>query len=200
MEWSYHPDSGFGATISSGLISQDNQWSVENTFPLELQTGSIYEVEMVYTANELTLQTRMTEDGSPFGPIKDAHLETVFGGPPGGFTEINVDAFALINYSDAQQPSPEWDGSILANGWVDNISIRRNSSLSIQAIGWDEAGIKVTVQARIGWEYWLETTQDFSHWETRGYALPESEGALSIADQGPTGTAGFYRVRSLPKP
>jgi len=199
-EWSYHPDSGFGATISSGLISQDNQWSVENTFPLELQTGSVYEVELNYTADDQTLRTTMTEDGSPFGPIKDANLGTVFGGPAGEFTEINVDAFALINYSDAQQPSPEWDGSILANGWVDNVSIRRNTSLNIDGIERTETSITVMTQASAGWEYWLESTDNFIDWETRGYASSDSTGTLSIKDQGPEQTAGFYRVRSHPKP
>ena len=200
VEWSYHPDSGFGATISSGLISQDNQWSVENTFPLELQTGSVYEVELNYTAADQTLRTTMTEDGSPFGPIKDANLGTVFGGPAGGFTEINVDAFALINYSDAQQPSPEWDGSILANGWVDNVSIQRHTALHIEGIERDESSIRIKTQARAGWEYWLESTDNFTDWETRGYASPDANGALSIKDLGPEQTAGFYRVRSHPKP
>ena len=200
VEWSYHPDSGFGATISSGLISQDNQWSVENTFPLELQTGSVYEVELNYTADDRTLRTTMTEDGSPFGPIKDANLGTIFGGPEGGFTEINVDAFALINYSDAQQPSPEWDGSILASGWVDNVSIQRDTTLNIAGIDRDETGITVTTQARAGWEYWLESTDNFIDWETRGYASSDSDGTLAIKDQGPEQSAGFYRIRSHPKP
>jgi hypothetical protein len=200
VEWSYHPDSGFGATISSGLISLDNQWSVENTFPLELQTGSVYEVELNYTAADQTLRTTMTEDGSPFGPIKDANLATVFGGPAGGFTEINVDAFALINYSDAQQPSPEWDGSILANGWVDNVSIQRHTALHIEGIERDESSIRIKTQARAGWEYWLESTDNFTDWETRGYASSDANGALSIKDLGPEQTAGFYRVRSHPKP
>ena len=200
VEWSYHPDSGFGATISSGLISQDNQWSVENTFPLELQTGSIYEVEMAYTAEDQTLQTTMTEDGLPFGPIKDVSLQTVFGGPSGGFTEVNVDAFAIASYSDAQQPSPEWDGSILANGWVDNVSIRRDSALNIQRLEKDNDRITLHFQARTGWEYWLESTSDFTDWETRGHALSASDGALGIVDQGPIETAGFYRIRSQPKP
>lgn len=200
VEWSYHPDSGFGATISSGLISVDNQWSVENTFPLELRTGAVYEVEMSYHAEDKILRTNMTEDGIPFGPIKDANLETVFGGPEGGFTEINVDAFALINYSDAQQPSPEWDGSILAKGWVDNVTIHRSTTLNIQRIEWTEQSMNIVTQVTPGWEYWLESTEDFIQWETRGYALADTQGTQSIADQGPKQTTNFYRIRSNPKP
>ncbi|MBT5925478.1 MAG: hypothetical protein HOH33_02545 [Verrucomicrobia bacterium] len=194
VEWSYHPDSGFGATISSGLISLDNQWSVSNTFPLELQVGSTYIVEMRLDAASETLSTTMSEDGAPFGPIRETKLTKVFGGPTDGFTDVNVDAFAIASYHDGGQPSPEFAGSIFATGWVDNVAVMREQSLSIQNLIVSEGVISVEVEARAGWEYWLEQTADFIHWETRGHAQSDGIQSLQIEDQGSAQANGFYRV------
>ena len=194
VEWSYHADSGFGATISSGLISLDNQWSLSNTFPLEMQMGATYQVEMTMNAEAETLTTTMFENGEPFGPIKDASLSEVFGGPEGGFTEIDVDAFAIASYSDGGQTSPEFAGSILANGWLDNIAVQRDSSISIENLLSPDNGIGVQIQGKSGWEYWLEMTTDFLRWETRGHAKSDGNQLIILQDQGMVHSKGFYRV------
>ena len=179
VEWSYHADSGFGATISSGLISLDNQWSLSNTFPLEMQMGATYQVEMTMNAEAETLTTTMSE---------------VFGGPEGGFTEIDVDAFAIASYSDGGQTSPEFAGSILANGWLDNIAVQRDSSISIENLLSPDNGIGVQFQGKSGWEYWLEMTTDFLRWETRGHAKSDGNQLIILQDQGMVHSKGFYRV------
>jgi hypothetical protein len=194
VEWSYHPDSGFGATISSGLISLDNQWSISNTFPLELQMGSTYSVEMSLDAESEILVTTMLEDGAPFGPIREAKLSEVFGGPGGAFTDVDVDAIAIASYHHGGQPSPEFAGSIFANGWVDNIAVRRERTLKIQNLTVSSEGIYVDIAGKAGWEYWLEQTDDFIHWETRGYVRSDASQSITIEDQGIATKNGFYRV------
>ncbi len=194
VEWSYHPDSGFGATISSGLISLDNQWSLSNTFPLELQMGSTYSVEMSLDAKSEILSTIMLEDGVPFGPIQDTKLSEVFGGLAGGFTDVDVDAFAISSYHDGGQPSPEFAGSILASGWVDNIAVHRERSLKIQNLLVSNGGISVVITGEAGWEYWLEMTTDFDQWETRGHAQSDASQSITMKDQGISAANGFYRV------
>ena len=199
VEWSYHPDSGFGATISSGLISLDNQWALSNTFPLELQLGKTFAVAMKFNAESKTLRTVMTEDGAPFGPIREAKLSNFFGGPDSEFTDIDVDAFAIASYNDGGQPSPEFAGSIYATGWVDNVALTREQSLRIQNLRISDDCILVGIEARAGWEYWLEQTSDFVHWETRGLRRAETNERLLIEDQGAGQFNGFYRVIGHPQ-
>ena len=194
VEWSYHPDSGFGATISSGLISLDNQWSLSSTFPLELRKGATYSVEMSLDAQSEILKTTMLEDGIPFGPIREAKLSEVFGGPAGAFTDVDVDAFAIASYHDGGQPSPEFAGSIFAGGWVDNVAVYRERSLNIENLLVSSDGISVEIKGDAGWEYWLEQTKDFVQWETRGHAQSDTSQSISIKDQGIATENGFYRV------
>ena len=79
-------------------------------------------------------------------------------------------------------------------------AIDQGKGIHIEGIERDETGITVMTQAREGWEYWLEITDNFTDWKTRGYASSDSNGSLSIKDQGPEQIAGFYRIRSHPKP
>jgi hypothetical protein len=149
---------------------------------------------MTMNADAETLTTTRFENGEPFGPIKDASLSEVFGGPEGGFTEIDVDAFAIASYSDGGQTSPEFAGSILANGWLDNIAVQRDSSISIENLLSPDNGIGVQIQGKSGWEYWLEMTTDFLRWETRGHAKSDGNQLIILQDQGMVHSKGFYRV------
>ncbi|MDG1892454.1 MAG: hypothetical protein P8L18_14200 [Verrucomicrobiota bacterium] len=195
VEWSYHADSGFGATVSSGLISLDNQWALSNSFPLELKFGSIYAVEMAFEAELGVLRTSMTEDQMPFGPIQDAVLSNFFGSPADEFTDVHVDAFAIASYSDGGQASPEFAGSVLASGWVDDIAIETSEGPLLNGIIFKDGLVSVEVQGRPGWQLWLEKTTDFMLWETCGFAESQESGPLQISDRSGSHSKGFYRVR-----
>jgi hypothetical protein len=195
-EWNYLPDSGFGATVSSGLISQNNQWAFQNTFPLELDTGTLYQVQMEYQAATQIIKTVMTADGEPFGPLLDASLDDIFGNPvEGGFTKLNVDAFAISNYSDAGQAPPEFAGSIQAHGYVDNIKIKIGSDLRIDQIQIDTDQVNITFNGTANTSYWLEQSSDFTSWITVDHKIVSESGVVQMS-RPKEQTQAFFRLRS----
>tara|TARA_Y100001934_G_scaffold210345_1_gene248914 strand:+ start:24 stop:1772 length:1749 start_codon:yes stop_codon:yes gene_type:complete len=197
VEWSYHADSGFGATVSSGFVSIDNQWSMQNTFPLELTMGAVYEIALHYDAQDQSLTTLMTEDGLPYGPIQNISLDEFYGAPLDGFTDLNVDSIVIASYSDGGQASPEFAGSVLANGWVDNMKLSVGRSHAELEIRLGDVPTEVMFDAKKNTFYWLEKTTDFKQWETRGFLFSESNAQQSIKDLGSRDAIGFYRVRAL---
>jgi hypothetical protein len=195
-EWNYLPDSGFGATVSSGFISQNNQWVFQNTFPLELNTGTLYQVQMEYLAASQTIKTTMTADGEPFAPLLDASLDDIFGNPvEGGFTELNVDAFAISNYSDAGQSPPEFAGSIQAHGYVDNIKVKIGSDLKIDQIRIESSDVIITFNGKVNTSYWLEQSSDFISWVTVDHKIVSESTEVQMSRPKEDGHI-FYRLRS----
>ncbi|MCS1409907.1 MAG: hypothetical protein M2R45_03094 [Verrucomicrobia subdivision 3 bacterium] len=204
VEWNYFPDSGFGATVSSGLISQDNQWAFQNTFPLELETQTRYRIEMDYNAATQTLTTTMSANGEPFSPLNDVSLSEIFGNPlEGGFTTLNIDTLAISNYSDEGQTPPEFAGSVKAAGHVDNITVEVSAAQPasligpIHLIGPIEGELRLTFPALADWDYWLEQTGDFTNWITVGHHRAQETGPASFSTSLDSAPKGFFRIRGL---
>ncbi len=200
VEWNYLPDSGFGATISTGLISQDNQWAFQNTFPLSLETQTIYRVHMEYNAANGKLETLMTADGEPFGSIKDALLSEIFLNPlENGFTRLNVDTISISSYSDAGQSPPEYAGSIQAAGYVDNIVVEATAAVPavpIRQIQQTEDTIQITFNGSAGRDYWLERTADFLDWIPISHQRTEETGESVFSISISKYPLGFFRIRA----
>ena len=200
VEWNYLPDSGFGATISTGLISQDNQWAFQNTFPIALKTQTLYHVHMEYAAANGKLKTTMTADGEPFGPIEDALLSEIsFNSLVNGFTRLNVDTISISSYSDAGQPSPEYAGSIQAAGYVDNFVVEATApipAISIRQIQQTENTIQITFDGSAGKDYWLERTADFLDWITIDHRRTEETGEFVFSISINKAPLGFFRIRA----
>jgi len=115
LELDYFPDSGFGATVSPTIVSDDVQYAFSFNYPLELGVGSLFHVDMSYTGSDQTLTTTMTRDGQPFGPIQDVVLDA-------GFSGFHLDTLAVMSYCDEGQGQIGFGGSILAHGSVDNLT------------------------------------------------------------------------------
>lgn len=200
VEWNYLPDSGFGATVSTGLISQDNQWAFQNTFPLALETQTLYQVRMEYDAASGKLETTMTADGEPFGSIQDALLSEISFNPlVNGFTRLNVDTISISSYSDAGQSSPEYAGSIKAAGYVDDIVVEATAAVPtvpILQIQQTENTIQITFNGSAGRDYWLERTADFLDWITIDHRRTEEAGEAVFSISIGKASLGFFRIRS----
>lgn len=195
IEWNYLPDSGFGATVSSGLISEHNQWAFQNTFPLELSTDTLYRIELDYAASERVLRSTMTADGEPFGPLAEAKLDDIFGNPlEGGFTFLNADALAIASYSDEGQSPPEFAGSLRANGFVDNLSVHSGTKPSPVRIEADTQSISISIEATPANRYWLEQSTDLVTWITIQQEAPQASGTLTFQLQN-NNARGFFRVQ-----
>ncbi len=200
VEWNYLPDSGFGATISTGLISQDNQWAFQNTFPLALETQTLYQVRMEYDAANGKLETTMTADGEPFGPIQDALLSEIFLNPlENGFTRLNVNTISISSYSDAGQSPPEYAGSIQAAGYVDNIVVEATAAVSavpIRQIQQTGDTLQIAFDSSAGKDYWLERTADFLDWITISHQRTEETGESVFSISIDEFSLGFFRIRA----
>ena len=70
MEFDYFPDSGFGATISPTIVSSNGQFATSFTFPLALDPGALFHVQLNYAATDQTLTTTVRRNGEPYGSIK----------------------------------------------------------------------------------------------------------------------------------
>lgn len=200
VEWNYLPDSGFGATISTSLISQDNQWALQHTFPLALETQTLYHVRMEYDAANGKLETTMTADGEPFGSIQDAMLSEISFNPlVNGFTRLNVDTISISSYSDAGQSPPEYAGSIKAAGYVDDIVVEATAAvpaIPIRQIQQTEDTIQIVFDGLAGRDYWLERAADFLRWITINHQRMEESGQAVFSISTREAPLGFFRIRA----
>ena len=189
VEWTYFPDSGFGATVGPTAISGENQLVFSSNHPLEIISGRTYRVEMTFSGETQSLTTRMWENGQPFGMGPEKALQPLV--LPGSFTDFAVDAFAISSYSDAGQ-DPEFAGSVYARAQLHTVSIAlRNKPQLI--VSHEDAPV-IEFASESGWRYFLERSTDGRTWT--GIAGPLTGGGdLRVTDeQSPAGIA-LYRAR-----
>jgi hypothetical protein len=187
VELTWFPDSGFGATVSPTLVSSNNQFATGFDFPLELDPGATFHFVMHYTATNQTLRTTVLRNGAPFGPVKNVVL-----GP--NFTDFRLDHVAVCSYSDTGA-----DGSILAHGTVDNISVAVPApaiKISDEApFGVMSNGVwMVTIHSQSGFEYDLLRSTNSVNWTTVAGPLPGTGGVLALPDNSPPPNSALYRV------
>ncbi|HXG47765.1 MAG TPA: hypothetical protein VNO52_09080 [Methylomirabilota bacterium] len=198
VEFDYFPDSGYGATVAPTVISTNNRFRFSDNHPLEMAPGHRYHVEMMYTARDQTLRTTMTRDGAPFGLPPSQTLRALSLGAGGGlaeFPDFRVDAFAVCSYSDEGQGDPEFSGSILAHGFVDNIRFTvPEPPLRAVSGGFADGAWQVTFVGRSNWVYVLERTVDFVSWQPIATNRPTAAGTVALLDPVGGGSAVFYRI------
>ena len=185
VEFDYFPTfSSFGATVASTIVSTNNLFAYSHNFPMEMTMGDLFRVRMEYTATNGTLITTMTRNGEPFGPLEQNRLTP-------NFSDFRVDGFAITSYSDERA-----DGSILARGTVDNITVVYPEGPHIDLTSQLVAGIFETrFLSRTNWQYQLERTTDLGSWAPVGPWVPGTGGELTLSQQ-INEARGFYRVRA----
>lgn len=194
-EFGYFPDSGFGASVSPTFISSNNQFAAAFYSTFTLTTNDLFRITMNYTASNLTLVTLMTSNGLPFGPIEDV----ILGGPPFfiPFSDFRVDTLSISSYSEAGQ-DPNYAGSILAHGTVDNFVVTTPPPpVANLSGGFSNQLWQVQFTSRTNWSYTLERSGDFVTWTTASLSVSGNGGSLSLSETGPaSGPASFYRVNA----
>lgn len=186
VEFDYFPRSGIvEPTISPTIVSSNNLFASEFSYPLELDPGAWFHVAMNYTASNQTLRTTMTRNGEPFGPIRSVALDSTF-------TDFRVDHFAISSYSDAGA-----GGSILARGAVDDVRLTLPDPPVAGLTGAFSNGVwQATFISRSHWIYRLERTLDFSEWTGVSTTAEGNDGLLSLADPNAPSESALYRVRA----
>jgi len=190
VEFDYFPDSGYGATISTAVISSNNEWNDGGfTYPLALIAGDVFHVEMRFVAANQTLMTRMTRNGGPFGPIQQATLGA-------NFSDFHVDQMAISSYSDAGQ-DPGYAGSILARGAVDNFVFICPPPVSDLTGSFAGQTWQVQFTSHTNWLYTLERTGDFQTWVAAASTVAGTGGRLTLSDTNTPAGNAFYHVRAV---
>jgi len=189
VEFDYFPDSGFGATISPTIISSNMQFATSFNL-VELTPNDTFRVTMRYDSSAAELSTGVTKNGQPFTAVQKVRL-----GPE--FTDFVVDHVAVCSYSDAGQ-DPQWSGSILAHGVVDNLffMLGKTGALEMGLRGRIADGHwQVEFDALPGWSYALYGTADFQSWRLAASATSDARQRLVLADpEPPSAQAQFYRL------
>ncbi len=188
LELDYFPDSGYGATLSPAVVSSNNQFAAEFTFPLELAAHDLYHVQLSYSATDQVLTTTLQRNGEPAGPVKEVKLNA-------SFTDFRLDTVAISSYSDEGA-----DGSLLAHGRIDNISLvlpdPPQPRLTWKSVPTGQAP-QVQFQSHTNWHYTLERTVDWAQWLPVSSSVPGNGELLALPDASPSPdpSHAFYRVR-----
>lgn len=193
VEFDYFPDSGFGATFAPTVISTNNRVAFSDNHPLTLTTGDLFRITMSYS--NLVLRTQVTRNGVPYGlpptnSLKDLALAS--------YPDFRVDSLAIINWNDAVQAgSPQYWGSILAHGAVDNIVVTLPDPPVSQLMGAKSNSTwRTTFTAKTNWLYALERTTNFNAWATVSPTNSGANGSLTLQDLNPPSGGASYRVRA----
>ncbi len=192
VEWTWFgAAAGISPSISPAIVPADGRlpWGYRDSF-VNLDAGSLYGFELTYTAADRRLGLVMTVDGGPGPELQPVIL-------PASFTDFRVDALSINSYSDAGQ-DPRFAGSVLATGWIDDLTW----TLPAPAVGrlrWvtmaDVAG--VSLMTRTGWNYQLESSTDLRTWAVAGPVVGGTGGEKVLPDTATgDGDERFYRVKA----
>jgi hypothetical protein len=193
VELDYFWDSGFGATLWPALVDTNstfNYVSSSDYAVLDLVPGDWYHIVMSYTASDQTLVTELTNFEQTAG-VKISQSINVT-----NFTDYRLDAFSFNSYSDVGQ-DPQYAGSVLAHGVVDNLTFTVPPRPVQSVVGSFTNGLwQAQFDGRTQWLYTLERTADFQSWSAVSPSIPGQNGAMSLSDTNHATPGNFYRIRA----
>lgn len=193
VEFAYFPDSGFGATVAPTIATEQNQMYYSHNHPLEMVLEDEFEIEMNFDPSVQTLFTTMTRNGEPFGiPPQNSLAPLVF---PETTSDVVLNAFAISSYNDGAQSPPQFAGSILARGTIDQVRLAWPDPPVLNvAIARIASGIELAFQGEIGWTYLVQRSADLGLWSDFKEIQTTATGMIQVTDT-TSGTAyTFYRV------
>jgi len=185
VEFAYFPPFDvFLPTISQVIVSTNEMWLYNHDNLLELTAGDLFHVDMVYEGASRRLTTTTLRNGSAYG---SPQIITV----PANF-DFRIGCISVSSYSDANA-----DGSILAHGTVDNISVTPPPS-PVQSLtgGFSNQVWRVQFLSRSNWLYTLERSADFQTWLSASPTQTGNGTNLIVQDMNPQADKAFYRVRA----
>lgn len=195
VEFDYFPDAGFGETFSSVVVSTNNRIYPTHNFPLRMTEGDTYRITLAYSAADQLLRTTATRNGTPFGVPPNNQLGEL---SLSGRHDFRVDSFAIISYSDAIQAGPpQFHGSILAHGTVDNVRlVVPPPAVSDLQLSFTNSLWHARFLSHSNWNYTLQRSHGLAQWETASPTTRGNGATLQLEDAQPASQNTFYRVRA----
>jgi len=112
------------------------------------------------------------------------------------FTDYRLGSISINSYSDAGQ-DPQYAGSVLAHGVVDNLLVTVPSPPLENVVGFSSNGVwNVQFTGQVHWLYTLEQTVDFQTWSAVSTPVEGGATNMVLAATNPPAKAAFYRVRA----
>jgi hypothetical protein len=190
VEFSFFPDTGFGPTVWPSIWSTNSVLNYHGggdyaILDLPLNVG----MRITMTFSNSTLSTAITTNGVAIGAIPAVTLT-------GSFTDFRVGAFAIESYNDSGQ-HPQYGGSLLGHGTVDNIAIVVPPPPVQELAGrilnnrW-----QVTFLSRTNWNYVLENSTNLLSWTPVTAAVSGNADELVLQDTNTLAARAFYRVNA----
>jgi hypothetical protein len=190
VELDYFPDDGYGASVTTPMISSENAFAFNYTV-LALAPGALYHAVLTYTAANQTLHTVLSSNGVPVGPLNDNIL-------PVGFDGFNVDTLSINCYTDEGQDTNvyagvDYAGSIIAHGTVSGLFFA--TPLPVTQIITALPG-SIQFNSTTNWNYVLERSPDLQSWSGASLVTPGIAGSMTLADTNAPASQAFYRIRA----
>ena len=191
-EFAYFWDSGFGATCWPTFVDTNSTFnynSASDYAVFSLTPGDGYHIIMTYTASNQMVVATVTNFEQTAGTRITQLLNT-------NFADFRLAAVSISSYSAAGQ-DPQYAGSVLGHGTVDNLVVTVPTPPVQELLGWMTNGFwQVQFVGKTNWVYTLERTTDFGSWTEASTPISGTDGALFIADTNPSPPSAFYRVQA----
>ena len=198
FEFDYFPDSGDTQHDPSVDASMTDATANIMDFPniyfvfddLSLQTNVTYHVKLNHAAGEGTISGLILTNGQVFTtmPIVGNNFGEIIG-------PFALDTVSVTSYSGAGQ-DPEFFGSVLAHGTVDNITVTlppvvRNFSGEFTNNVW-----QVQFGNYTAWNYTLQRSTNLISWSDASATLPGTGNIMSFVDTNALTGQAFYRIHA----
>ena len=190
VEFAYFPDAGLDATIGPIIASTNNRIAFAHTHPMELVPGETYRIRIAFDPAAQQLHTTVLRNGESIGPIRSVMY-------PASYGDFRADAFSIQSYSHAGQSPPDYAGSLLADGIIDDIVVTYPDPPRVEMTGVKtESSFIARSISVVGWIYALQRTQDFVEW-TSIQSLSGTGGLIELIDSTPPADKASYRIAAL---
>jgi hypothetical protein len=191
-ELTYFWDSGFGATTWPLFVDTNStfNWNGSSDYAVfALTNGVWYHISLTYTASNQTAIATVTNFQQTSGVLITQTMNLT------NFGDFRVDTLSINSYTDAGQ-DPQYAGSVLAHGVVDNL-VATVPPPPVQNLGgtFTNGAWQVQFNARSNWLYTLQRTTDFQSW-TNVSSITPGGGSINLSDPDAVMANAFYRVRA----
>jgi hypothetical protein len=198
FEFDYFPDSGDSQSDPNVEAAMTDATSNIMDFPdfyfvydnLPMQTGITYHVTLTHAAGAATISGLMLTNGQIYTTMPI--VGNTFGEVIGPFA---LDTLSVMSYSGAGQ-DPEFFGSILAHGTVDNFVVTLPPTVRNLAGAFTNGLWQVQFGTYTGWNYTLQRSADLISWSDASASISGGGGTLAISDTNAPSSQAFYRVRA----
>jgi hypothetical protein len=191
-EIAYFWDSGFGATLWPTFVDTNSAFNYNSSSDyavFAISPGDFYHVFMNYTASNQTAVLTITNFEKTSGVQITQLINT-------NFSDFRLGSVSLSSYSDAGQ-DPQYAGSVLAHGVVDNLVITVPAPPVDTVIGFLSNGIwNIQFTAQAQWLYTLEQTTDFQMWSNASASVEGVDTTMVLAATNSPVNGAYYRVRA----